>query len=197
LAFRPVEAYGLICTKPVRSMADLKGLRIRAFGFGLPAVVKALGAVPMNVTTNDTYEALERNVIDCSPIGPVLAAGWKMDEVAKYYIEIPLGVATWGHLISMNLQKFNSLPKEIQTELLSIGREHLVRYIAMSNQQEAEVRKRWKDTGKVEIIPFPAADFFAAVRDNEDLKKLHKEWADRATAKGVDAQAILQQLELK
>lgn len=197
LSFRPIEAYGLICTKPVKSLADLKGLRIRAFGFGLPAVVKALGAVPTNVTTNDTYEALERKIIDCSPIGPVLAAGFKLDEVAKYYIDIPLGVVSWGHFIAMNTTKFKSLPKEVQTELESIGREHLVRYIGLSNVQEVQVRKRWKDTGKVEVIQFPPAEFAQAIAASDELKKLHKEWADRARALGVDPEPIVQRLELK
>ncbi|MGE0154590.1 MAG: TRAP transporter substrate-binding protein DctP [Reyranellaceae bacterium] len=197
LSFRPIEAYGLICTRPVKSVADLKGLRIRAFGFGLPAVVKALGAVPMNVTTNDTYEALERKIIDCSPIGPVLASGFKLDEVAKYYIDIPLGVVSYGHFIAMNTNKFKALPKEVQTELESIGREHLVRYIALSNVQEVQVRKRWKDTGKVEVIPFPAAEFSAAIAASDELKKLHKEWSDRARALGVDPEPIVQRLAVK
>jgi len=34
-----------------------------------------------------------------------MAHGWKYDEVAKYFINVPLG-ASFGHLITMNLKSY-------------------------------------------------------------------------------------------
>ena len=45
--FRPLESYGLLCTKPVKSAADMKGLRIRSYGFAYPKLIEALGATPV------------------------------------------------------------------------------------------------------------------------------------------------------
>ena len=153
VGLRPLESYGLICTKPVRSVADLKGLRLRSYGFALPALITALGAVPVSLNTPETYEALQRNIIDCSPIGPTLAAGFKFDEVAKYYIEVPLG-ASWGHIIAMNLPKYNALPKDIRETIDAIGQQYLIRYSIEVQKADTAVRNRWRETKKVEIIPF-------------------------------------------
>jgi TRAP-type transport system periplasmic protein len=53
VGYRPLESYGLLCTSPVRSIADLKGKRIRTYGFAYPALMEALGATPVSVATSE------------------------------------------------------------------------------------------------------------------------------------------------
>jgi TRAP-type C4-dicarboxylate transport system substrate-binding protein len=193
IGLRPLEAYGMICNKPVRSVEDFKGLRVRSYGFALPALIKALGGVPVSMGTPETYEALERKIIDCSPVGPTLAAGWKYDEIAKYYIELPLG-ASWGHLIAMNIDKFNKLPKELQVELESIGREYLIQYCTEMQKAENAVRKKWKDSGKVEVLSFPLDQFSAVVSKDPGIKAVQNEWVKRAKAAGLPTDDIVKAL---
>ena len=50
-------------TKPVRTLEDLKGLKIRGTG-RIGDIVKALGATPMPLEIVDMYEALRRGVLD-------------------------------------------------------------------------------------------------------------------------------------
>ena len=192
VGMRPLEAYGMICTKPVRTIEDFKGLRIRSYGFALPAIIQALGAVPVSMGTPDTYEALSRGILDCSPVGPTLGRGWKFDEVAKYYIDVPLG-ASWGHLITMNLEKFNSLPEEVQTELESIGREYLVRYTVEMQKQEDEIRREWRE-GDVEVIQFPAEEFLKTVMDAPAVQQVRQEWIDKAKSAGLEPDDIVSAL---
>lgn len=196
VGFRPLEEYGMMCKKPVKSVADIKDLRLRAYGFALPALVNALGAVPVSMTTVETYEALERGIVDCAPVGVTLAAGYKFDEVAGYYVELPLG-ASWGHLISMNLDKYNSLPETVQKEIESIGREYLVRFILEMKKGDAAVRKRWTESGKVEILPFPAAEFAKVAATDPGIKAIQEEWVRRAKEKGVDTAPIVGALTFK
>jgi TRAP-type C4-dicarboxylate transport system substrate-binding protein len=165
VGLRPLESYGMICTSPIKSLADFKGKRIRSYGFALPALLEELGAVPVSMGTPEAYEALERGIIDCSPVGPTLAHGWRYDEVAKYFIDIPLG-ASWGHLIAMNLNSFNSLPEPIQAEIESIGREYLVRYTTLMLQDEQRVLNEWREEGTVEVIDFPRDEFIALVANS-------------------------------
>jgi TRAP-type mannitol/chloroaromatic compound transport system substrate-binding protein len=51
--------------RPVASLADLKGLRIRVTGFG-GEIYRRLGATPIVTAPSDTYPALERGVIDAA-----------------------------------------------------------------------------------------------------------------------------------
>jgi TRAP-type mannitol/chloroaromatic compound transport system substrate-binding protein len=51
--------------KPMASVEDLKGLRIRVTGLG-GEVCKRLGAVPLVIPPGETYQALERGLIDAA-----------------------------------------------------------------------------------------------------------------------------------
>jgi TRAP-type C4-dicarboxylate transport system substrate-binding protein len=196
VGMRPLESYGILCTKPVRSVEEFKGLRVRSYGHALPAVVEALGAVPVAMSTNDTYEGLSRGIIDCSPVGPTLARGWKFDEVAKYYIDVPLG-ASWGHLINMNKAKFDSLPKEVQLEIKSIGSEYLVRYTTEMLKQDVEIRKAWKGELGVEFITIDGAAFNKAMLADAGVQKVRADWVAKVQAAGFEPDAIVEVLTAK
>ncbi|QEW19511.1 TRAP transporter solute receptor, DctP family [Marinibacterium anthonyi] len=191
--FRPLENYGLLCTKPVRSAADLKGLRIRSYGFAYPKLIEALGASPVSIATSEAYEALQRSIIDCTPIGPALARGWKYDEVAKYYIEIPLG-ASFGHLLAMNLDSYNGMDDETKAIVDQLGKDYLVEYARVLDEDDARVRELWKGELGVEVVPFPTQDLLAALKD-PGVMDVRQEWIDKANALGVPTDEIVRSFD--
>lgn len=195
VGLRPLEEYGLICNKPVTSVADFNGLRIRSFGFALPVLIEELGGVPVSMSTPEAYEALERGIIDCSPVGETLAHGWRYDEVASYFIDIPLG-ASWGHLIGMSLESFNSLPEDVQTEIESIGREYLFRYTTEMMAAEQEIRQGWNQSGSVEIIPFPTEEFYQVVNNSEAISDVRAQWVATVSPTGLDVGPIVGALSI-
>ncbi len=78
--------------KPVRSLADLKGMRIRA-PTELLAVLRGLGADPVNMPMGDVYSAMARGVID-GVIAPVdTFKVLHFDEVGRYFatLKVPRG----------------------------------------------------------------------------------------------------------
>ncbi|SDI23239.1 TRAP transporter substrate-binding protein DctP [Alloyangia pacifica] len=186
--FRPLEDYGLLCTKPVKSAADMKGLRIRSYGFAYPKLIEALGASPVSIATSEAYEALQRSIIDCTPIGPALARGWKYDEVAKYYIEVPLG-ASFGHLLAMNLDSYNGMDDETKAVVDQLGKDYLVEYARVVDEDAARVRELWKGDLGVEVIPFPKEELLGVLED-AGVQEVRQEWIDKANALGVPAEEI-------
>lgn len=192
IGFRPLEDYGLLCVNPVRSIADMQGLRIRSYGFAYPALIEAMGATPVSISTSDTYEALQRNVIDCTPIGPALARAWKYDEVAHYYMEVPFG-ASFGHLLAMNLATYNAMDEETRGIIDQLGRDYLVEYTRLLADDAARVREQWAGELGVEVIPFPAGELEALVQD-PGVQAVRQEWIARAQAAGLDTDAIVAQL---
>lgn len=193
IGFRPLESYGLLCNKPVPSVAALKGLRVRSYGFAYPALLEALGATPVSISTAEAYEALERSVIDCTPIGPALARGWKFDEVAKYYMEAPLG-ASFGHLVAMNLDAYNGMDEETRQVVDRLGHEYAAEYARLLDEDIARVRDLWKGELGVEVVPFPR-DELAAVVDDERVQAVRREWISRADAAGVPSAEIVEKLK--
>ena len=190
--FRPLEDYGLLCMKQVSSVADLEGLRIRSYGFAYPALIEALGATPVSIATSETYEALQRSIVDCTPIGPALARGWKYDEVAKYYIELPFG-ASFGHLLAMNLDSYNGLDEETRAVVDQLGKDYLVEYTRILDEDAARVRELWKGEMGVEVLAFPREELRAAI-DAPGVQAVRQEWIDKAEALGLPTDAIVEQL---
>lgn len=192
IGVRPLEPYGLICTSPIKSLADLKGKRIRTYGHAYPKIVSAMGATPVSLSSSEAYEALQRGILDCSPIGPVLAKGWKLDEVAKYFIKFPFG-ASFGHIITMNRKKYDSLDDETKAVLEGLGREHVMRYSVELALQTEEILDGWKEKG-VEVIDFPVAEA-AALVDDAGVQEIRKIFIDKANAAGLPGEAIASEMK--
>ena len=191
IGFRPLEDYGIICTKPIHSVEDFKGKRIRTYGFAYPAFVQALGATPVSMSSSDGYEALQRGILDCSPIGPSLAHGWKYDEVAKYYIEVPIG-ASFGHMITMNLNSYKKLDDQTRSILDGLGREYAMRYTTDARRAHQGDPRRLEEEGRYR---HPSAE--GAVRQGARLpggkggaRKVDREGEGRRRAGGGDRQGI-------
>ncbi|MCD6306959.1 MAG: TRAP transporter substrate-binding protein [Deltaproteobacteria bacterium] len=105
---------GLLHTKkPVRTLADLKGMKIRATGLSAK-VVKALGGVPVAMPQGDTYESLQKGVVE-GTFGPIeVLKGWKQGEVIKYTTDCSGVGYTTAMFVVMNLDKWNALPDDVK-----------------------------------------------------------------------------------
>ena len=191
VAYRPLEIYGLLCTKPVKSLADFEGLRIRSYGFAYPALIQALGATPVSINTAEGYDALSRNIIDCTPIGPALARGWKYDEVAKYYIEFPFG-ASFGHLIAMNLDSYNGLDPEARAVVDQLTKDYTAEYTKMLDEDTKRVFEHWKAMG-VTMIPFPK-DGINKIIEDKRVQAVRQQWIEQAKQLSVPAEKIAAEL---
>lgn len=70
--------------KPVHSLPDLQGLRIRATGLG-GELYRRMGATPVTLAPGETYPALERGVIDAAEfLAPANDAALGLNRIAPY-----------------------------------------------------------------------------------------------------------------
>ncbi|MDY6960350.1 MAG: hypothetical protein SV862_00420, partial [Pseudomonadota bacterium] len=158
-----------------------------------PALIEAMGATPVSITTSDTYEALERSIVDCAPIGPALARGFKYDEVAKHYIEIPFG-ASFGHLLAINIDTYNAMDEETRGVLDQLGKDYIVEYGRMLSKDEGRVRELWNGELGVTVTPFPAEELSAIVADPK-VQAVRAEWREKAEAANLPVEEIIDDLE--
>jgi len=80
----PPEASGWF-KKPINSIADFKGLKIRFFGLGAK-VMEDLGASPQLLAGGEIYQALELGVIDATEFSmPAVDLKMGFHEIAKHY----------------------------------------------------------------------------------------------------------------
>jgi TRAP-type C4-dicarboxylate transport system substrate-binding protein len=117
---------GLLHTRktPVESVEDIKGLKIRATGLSAK-VVKALGGTPVAMPQGDTYESLQKGVVD-GTFGPIeVLKGWKQGEVIDYTTNCYAGSYTTAMFVVMNKDRWNSLPKDVQEVFDDLAKEYV------------------------------------------------------------------------
>jgi TRAP-type C4-dicarboxylate transport system substrate-binding protein len=111
IAYWTVDSHAIQSVNPIRSLDDLKGKKVRSPSALASDVVKALGAVPVNMPITNVYTSLERGVIDAFFAGPSANFSFKLDEVVK---SITLG-GPGGNLplvVVMNKKAYEALSPE-------------------------------------------------------------------------------------
>jgi TRAP-type transport system periplasmic protein len=114
---------GILHTKkPVSTMEDLKGMKIRCTGTSAK-IVKALGGAPVAMPQTETYDALQKGVAEglLSPIETL--KGWKFAEVIKSTTQNFGSSYTACFFVAMNKQKWDSLPKDVQDIIEAVNAE--------------------------------------------------------------------------
>ncbi len=99
--------------KPIRTLEDLKGMKIRTPSAAQSAQLEALGAIPVDMPVTQIYNNLDRGVIDASMIPMSAALDFKLVEVAKYFtIDAPLGRSPF--LVALNKARYDRLPADLR-----------------------------------------------------------------------------------
>jgi TRAP-type transport system periplasmic protein len=112
----------LASKKPVKSMADLKGLKVRATGLS-SKIVKNLGGVPIGMSQPETYEALQKGVVEATLCPIETLKGWKQGEVVDYVTESRATGYTTSMFVAMNKSTWEKLPAEIQAVITDVSAE--------------------------------------------------------------------------
>ncbi len=101
----------LVTLKPVKTMEDLKGMKIRTIAGPSVDMLKALGAVPVVMPMPDVYMALQKGTLDGVMADWEPIQGFRFHEVAKYVTtNTPFSYSLFT--LIMNKDKFNSLPRK-------------------------------------------------------------------------------------
>ncbi|MGL1862650.1 MAG: TRAP transporter substrate-binding protein [Pseudodesulfovibrio sp.] len=115
---------GLLFTapKPVGTLADLKGMKIRATG-NSAKLVKALGGTPVAQSMPTCYQSLQKGVVDGSMHPMESNKGWNLAEVVKFGTESYPVAYTTTFFVVMNKDKWAELDADTQKIITEINTE--------------------------------------------------------------------------
>ena len=132
--------------KPVKTMEDMAGLKIRATG-QMAEVIKLLGAAPVPLQMPDVYESLKRGVIDGVTVDLSPLKYWKFSEVVKHTTASwPLGT-TYAFYFVMNKNKWNKLSPDAQKVMTEVAMEAKDKQAALWNEMDIEGRDLFLSQG--------------------------------------------------
>ena len=104
-------------TKPIRTVDDLKGMKVRGPTRTITRMLGALGATPVGMPLPQIPDAMSKGVIDAAVIPWEVTTAVKVDELAKFHSEFDPsvgGLYTTAFVIVMNKPKYDSLPADLK-----------------------------------------------------------------------------------
>src|SRR6185295_12499727 len=137
----------LYSNRPVTSLADVKGMKIRVFSPAMAQFVRALGGEPVSLAYAEVYTALERKTVD----GAITCSrcGWdtKWYEVTKHLVDLHMGTAV-STLFVVSKKTWERLPPDIRQVLEQVGNEFTERGWRLSKEWATDgIEKNTKQGG--------------------------------------------------
>ena len=169
--------------KPVRKLEDVRGMKIRSYGFTVK-VAEALGGVPVAMGQGGAYEALQKGVADATIAPMEVLKGWKQAEVIKSTTECYSIGYTAGFFVVMYLDKWNSLPKDVQQVIEEVNNEWVGKYGDAWEKSDQEGREYTLSLGN-QIIPLSPEE---SARWAKAVAPVVDEYVKDATKNGLPGQ---------
>lgn len=184
----------LMTSKPVKSLADLRGMELRVSGTGAE-VIKRLGAIPIAMPMSDTPEAIQKGIVKGIVSSLETLQDFNYAAYCPYATEANLFVVSFA--VVMNRAKWDALPADVKKVIDDLRREqaawtgdyvdrHVQESLAWSkakyNHQVFHLSK--KDSAEISRLVQPMLD----------------EYVKRVEAQGIPGKKILgdiQQLKKK
>ena len=177
-------------TKPVRSMADLKGLKLRAPTRMTNRYLAALGATPVGMPVPQVGDALSKGVIDGAVVPYEVVPSVKIQELVKYHSETdPAEPAfyTSTFIFAMNKAKYESLPADLKKVIDANSGQALSGQIGRAFLQADAEGKKLTVKNTTNVIP--SAELAAWKKAGQPLADA---WVAEMNAKGQPGAQMLQ-----
>jgi TRAP-type mannitol/chloroaromatic compound transport system substrate-binding protein len=173
--------------KEIKSVEDLRGLKMRIAGMGGQIMAK-LGVVPQVLGAGDIYPALERGALDAVEFsGPHDDEKLGFVKVAKYYYYPGFWEGGAQPSLYINMDKWNALPEHYKAILEAACAEANALCVAKYDAQNADAIRRLVGQG-VELRAFPRDIMEQSYREayklyneiaasNAKFKKVYDSWS--------------------
>ncbi|MBS3848757.1 TRAP transporter substrate-binding protein [Devosia sp. BSSL-BM10] len=177
--------------KEIHSPDDLAGLTMRIPTRTGAWVVEALGANPVSMPVPDLPQALSRGVVDGALIPWEIIPALQLQDLTDYQIELAaetrLGTSVFQ--VSMNQDRWNSLPEDIQQVFLDNSGEDWLREVGSiwRNIDNGGIKVA-TDAGNQHIMLTPQESAVFA----EKLEPVIDRWVDEVSGQGIDGDALVE-----
>lgn len=126
------DVYEIMTTKPVRTAADMAGLRVRVGGAPWARLAEHFGAVPVQISVNDMFESMSQGIIEGTMASAADMTSFRLVELVKYVTEVPIG-----------LYQATSNFTTVKTTWDSLSLEDRQAFARAANRSNAEFTQGW------------------------------------------------------
>ncbi len=173
--------------KAVTTMEELKGMKIRATG-NSASVISALGGNPVAMSMPDSYQSIQKGVVNGGIYPVETNKGWKMGEVVDYLTDTTAVAYTTTFFVVINKDVWASLTPEVQKAMTEVSRDWIPRH-----------GKAWDDSDKEGLEFFLAQEGNSVVtldpaeaeKWTKAMEPIYGEYEAECAKVGADGKAVL------
>ncbi|MGE0798759.1 MAG: TRAP transporter substrate-binding protein [Lautropia sp.] len=175
--------------KEVKTVADLKGVKLLVPGVVMGKMISSMSAVPITRAVPEYYDAVSKGIVDGVLGTNSAVSGFKVEPLIGYQLEIPGGMHFSSFFLVVNKAKWESLSQEDRTAIDSVSGERLARLagkVLAKQQDDAIAARKAEGRIKTTVASAPVVEDF-----RKHLSFFETEWKAAAKAKGIDGDAAL------
>jgi len=174
---------GIFAKRPIKTLEDFKGLKVRTAGVIPTLALKLMGASPLTIPTTEILEALQRGTVDAIQTSRGWGMGFGLPDVATN-VSIWRVQSIFPGMLIVNKKKFDALPDDLKKILIDTGREMQGQNTFGALVEELESEIGAKVSSMTQVQPEKSEIDKARVICRPVIKK----WLELA---GPDGQAVL------
>ncbi len=166
LWFQSTRDANIFCGhRPVKTIEDLKGMKVACSGLRRAQTAEVCGAVPVMMSPPDVYLSLERKLLDGDyENAEAIFSTFKWHEITKYRTVMPKGMWAASLVVVMNPDSYNLLPPEVQKIFNELGGAYMSKLTGETMDPEYEESYRGlveydKKAGNPDHYFMPDEDF--------------------------------------
>ena len=177
--------------RPVNSVADMAGMKMRVGGGVASNAAKALGVTAMLASATKNYEMLSSGVADGTFLPMESIKSFKLSKLLKHATTLPGGLYNTSFFLVMNPAKFSGLSQANQDAIMHASGENFARIAGQGWDAADAAGRAAMDAAGIETIA--ASDAFIA-EVKAATAHLESDWIATANGLGVDGTAAMADL---
>lgn len=178
--------------RPLKTLADFKGLKMRSPQASATQALQLLGAVPVSKSVTETYELLSSGVLDGTFMPAESIPAFKLTDLVPYGTVVPGAIYNTVLVLGINEDKWKSISQADRDAIMKISGDVFARDVgrAYADGDKAAYETMRKAGKSVEELP---AQTLAEMK--KVLLPIEKDWIEKAKKKGVaDPQKLIDEL---
>ncbi|MCA0941228.1 C4-dicarboxylate TRAP transporter substrate-binding protein [Yangia mangrovi] len=132
--------YDLLSTKPVKTLGDMKGLKVRSGSPFYAAFIESVGGAPAQMPSSELFESLSQGVIDATFSSPHEIIANRLGDVVDYVTEIEQGVFNGAAITTASAMLWDRMDAEDRMALATAAQYGIATGMAAFDRQIEEVR---------------------------------------------------------
>ena len=185
----------LATRKAIRSLDDLKGLKINVMGGALCAErLKSLGAAAVSLPMSDVQTALQQGVIDGTVLGPEILISRRWGDYLDTLVLLSSGGSSFG--VAMNQRVYDSLPADLRKIVDDVCGEFADRLFASYwGSIQLKNTREWVNSRGGHVLLLTDEEYARADAAMPSTEAMFREKMDRAGYDGEALLALIRRLE--